>query len=94
MGENSWYAIKPAKEIGHFVVSKFSKDQDFQTSYNLTIGPRQLVCDCPAGCNDKYCRHKKTYHIFVAAEKLNKGWMYCFDTGEWKAPIEPTTEES
>jgi hypothetical protein len=59
-------------------ITKFDEDFDVESSYLTT----HKACDCPAGVRDT-CRHRQMLPEFVAAKRIDTGWLLDWDDREW-----------
>lgn len=97
---SSWYTVRtkkpdpksPLATIPTYEILKFDGLKNYASSYTIEVGNRTMQCDCLAGYQNKYCRHKKILTKFQAEGLIDKGWMYNFDQSKLEEPVRPEDE--
>jgi hypothetical protein len=78
------------KEGDGFRITKFSKELNPVSFYHLTPkGEDGFTCSCPQS-NRGPCKHLDIVEefTFLYPERIDKGWFYCHQTGDWFPPVE------
>lgn len=82
------YTCKTGAQPRSYIISKLSEEMEVLSFYTLTeaaVGSA-LHCDCPA--RKGWCRHCDMLRKFQAEDRVDKGYMYRFETGEWLSPLQ------
>lgn len=75
-------------------VTKFTKDLNPVGFYHLTKTEEFYTCNCPQS-NRGACKHLDIVDSYsLYPERIDKGWFYCHQTGDWFPPIEKSEIES
>lgn len=80
-------------------VTKFDEDFNVESSYLMAKqSDGEIVCGCPAGVRPT-CRHRSDIlPAFLATNRADTAWYYCFEEKTWHQPLgedglEPETDE-
>jgi hypothetical protein len=77
------------KEGDGLRVTKFTKELNPVAFYHLTPkGEDSFTCNCPQS-NRGPCKHLEIVEqfTFLYPERIDKGWFYCHQTGDWFPPV-------
>ena len=69
-------------------ITKFTDELNVESVYTLRPQDNTIVCDCPRSSVGD-CRHLHIWQQFFETERVNQGWFYNYDTGDWLPPLEP-----
>lgn len=77
----SLYNLKSTADPKVFSITKFDEDLNHESTYLVS----KHSCNCPAGENDKRCRHQKMLPQFIAGKTIrtDTSWYYDFDNDQW-----------
>jgi hypothetical protein len=81
------------KEGDGLRVTKFTKELNPAAFYHLTPkGDDSFTCNCPQS-NRGPCKHLEIVEqfTFLYPERIDKGWFYCHQTGDWFPPVSDET---
>lgn len=65
---------------------KFDFLLNVETVYNLSIYKGRMSCQCFRHKSPD-CRHREIIRLFISLKRINRGYFYCYDTGEWQLPV-------
>jgi hypothetical protein len=69
-------------------VTKFTKDLNAVGFYHLKPSGDFYTCNCPQS-NRGPCKHLDIVDSYTLyPERIDKGWFYCHQTGDWFPPLE------
>ena len=88
--QNEVYSVRT--EGGAFRVTKFTKELNPVSFYQVKEHPDgSFSCNCPQS-NRGACRHMDIMDAFgLYPERVDKGWFYCYENGDWFPPIDGQT---
>jgi hypothetical protein len=75
-----------------YKVTKFI-DEVYNTHYHVINNEQQVYCDCLGFTNRSSCRHLKITDRFKKEGKVDKGYLFNLDTGEFTKLEGTETEE-
>jgi len=81
------YNLKTTKTPGVFIITKFDKHLEVESSYILTYDD----CHCPRGQAHSNCRHRTMIHIFKQHKHVDDGWFLDYHTRQWVPPVDLDT---
>lgn len=84
MAKNELYQIHKVTEH-QFKCLKFDMDFTPKGGYEISIVKKRMECSCYAS-NRPTCRHRQMLALSLKEKKINGGWYYDFDRGEWHSP--------
>src|SRR5882762_9271194 len=88
--KNDVYSIRT--EGGGMRITKFTKDLNPVAFYHMTLRNEEFICSCPQS-NRGHCKHIDIMDMFMTyPERIDKGWFFCQQTGDWFPPIEKQIE--
>jgi hypothetical protein len=73
------------KEKADFKVMKMDHDMNILETYEVRkpFSGDSGTCDCYAGLQSKFCRHKQIVDAFREAGKVGSSALYCYDRKFW-----------
>lgn len=81
----SVYNCKSTDTPDTYLFTKFDDDLNIvDDSVYLTS---LAECTCPAGQRAS-CRHRQMLPQFLAADRIDSDYFYCFETSDWSQPFE------
>lgn len=81
----SLYNAKSTDTPNTYLFTKFDDDLNIvDDSVYLTS---LAECTCPAGSRAS-CRHRQMLPQFLASQRIDTDWFYCFETSDWSQPFE------
>jgi hypothetical protein len=85
--DNDVYSIRTEGDA--FRVTKFTKDLNPVSFYQLREHANgSFSCNCPQS-NRGACKHMDIMDAFSTyPERVDKGWFYCHENGDWFPPVE------
>jgi hypothetical protein len=75
-------------------VTKLNSDLTPVSFYAMSLGAAgEVKCTCPQS-NRGPCRHLDILDAFTELypERVNSGWLYCYDTKDWFPPVDAAAE--
>lgn len=70
-------------------ICKFDDLLNVLTVYELTQRRGWISCPCFQG-GKSTCRHREMVSIFMQCNRIDKGWFYEYNTGQWLKPLTQT----
>lgn len=85
-----------SRRDGAFSITKFDEDLNPVSTYALVPtrdNPNAMICECPASSR-KSCRHRDMLPMFLAAGRVDTGWVLDWDNDQsWRQYTGPLAEE-
>ncbi len=81
----SEYYSRRTTPQGYRIV-KFDEAINVLAIYELIQRRGYVSCQC-FQASKHTCRHRQMIEIFIQYARVDQGWFYAYDTGEWLKPL-------
>lgn len=78
------------RRIGIYTYRMVKFDGDFNVIDIHVLRKRSAIARFDCNCwhkNKHICRHRNMIELFILENKVDNGWFYDWDTGQWALPL-------